>query len=414
MPLDAGLVRSILVALGRPAATATHLGEGFASDAWLVRDGDARFALRIERPDAGYPNSYRREHDLMTAIAERGARVPTPVAGSWEVEDRADLAYSLTTYVTGSPTSNAALAVLVEQVAAFLRILHGLPATGDVRAALIERFDDGIWPIGDRPLSAHPALAGRPALRARVERHANAVQAAMERPPLVLVHSDLHEENMLSDGDRLSFIDFGETFVGAAAWEFASIAYFTSWALADAILVRYLDDPAAASAWRSDVALLALSFGLCRWEQDLDMALDTDAYNEGFLRQTLGRIETATIGPMEIMGVQIRTIVHDNVARRCDGCLEVVDGTPWRVNLLDIVASESPVAWTDRPTINPGPFQFHGEPACVRRWMAGKGYLFCRRGEVREIMRPIAIPGETVRWGLCDGIHRDDHEFVPA
>jgi hypothetical protein len=29
-------------------------------------------------------------------------------------------------------------------------------------------------------------------------------------------------------------------------------------------------------------------------------------------------------------------------------------------------------------------------------------------------MRPVAIPGDTVRWGLCDGIHRDDHEFVPA
>ena len=68
------------------------------------------------------------------------------------------------------------------------------------------------------------------------------------------------------------------------------------------------------------VGFLALSWGLIRWEQDRGMALDTDAYNEGFLRQSLERIETATIGPMEIMGVQIRTIVHDNVARRCDGC----------------------------------------------------------------------------------------------
>ena len=54
------------------------------------------------------------------------------------------------------------------------------------------------------------------------------------------------------------------------------------------------------------------------------------------------------------MGVQIRTIVHDNVARRCDGCLDIIDGTPWRVNLLDIVASESPVAWTERPDHQPG------------------------------------------------------------
>ena len=49
---------------------------------------------------------------------------------------------------------------------------------------------------------------------------------------------------------------------------------------------------------------------------------------------------------MEIMGIDLRTIVKDNVAIRCDGCLEVIDGTPWRVNLLDIVASEAPVAYT--------------------------------------------------------------------
>ena len=118
--------------------------------------------------------------------------------------------------------------------------------------------------------------------------------------------------------------------------------------------------------------------------------------------------------PMEIMGIQIRTVIHDNVATRCDGCLEIIEGTPWRINLLDIVAAEAPVAWTDRPAINPGPFQFHGDPGCVRRWMAAKGHLFCRRGQVREIMRPVPIPGEGGRYGLCDGIHRDDHEFVPA
>ena len=123
--------------------------------------------------------------------------------------------------------------------------------------------------------------------------------------------------------------------------------------------------------------------------------------------------------PMDIMGIQIRTIISDNVARRCDGCIQVIEGTPWRVNLLDIVAAESPVSWAERPVINPGPFQFHGDQACVRQWMADKGYLFCRRGVVREIMRPIALPAAadapgTARWGLCDGIHRDDHEFVPA
>jgi hypothetical protein len=122
---------------------------------------------------------------------------------------------------------------------------------------------------------------------------------------------------------------------------------------------------------------------------------------------------------MEIMGIELRTIISDNDARRCDGCHEVIEGTPWRVNLLDIVSAETPVSWAERPALNPGPFQFHGDAAHVRTWMARRGYLFCRRGEIREIMRPIPIPAadgapDGGRWGLCDGIHRDDHEFVPA
>jgi hypothetical protein len=24
------------------------------------------------------------------------------------------------------------------------------------------------------------------------------------------------------------------------------------------------------------------------------------------------------------------------------------------------------------------------------------------------------IPTDPPRWGLCDGIHRDDHELIPA
>jgi hypothetical protein len=117
---------------------------------------------------------------------------------------------------------------------------------------------------------------------------------------------------------------------------------------------------------------------------------------------------------MEIMGIRIPTVVHDNVAVRCEGCLEPIDGTPWRINVMDIVAAETPVSWAGRPALNPGPFEFHRDPAHVRDWMRGRGYLLCRRGEIRELMRPIPIPGEPPRWGLCDGLHQDDHELIPA
>lgn len=115
---------------------------------------------------------------------------------------------------------------------------------------------------------------------------------------------------------------------------------------------------------------------------------------------------------MELYGVRIPTIIKDNQAARCLGCGEVIDGRPWRINLLDNIAPETPVSWTESASINPGPFEFHADPSHVLTWMAEKGYLFCRRSQVREIMRPVWLPIEPRRLGLCDGLHKEDHEFV--
>jgi hypothetical protein len=115
---------------------------------------------------------------------------------------------------------------------------------------------------------------------------------------------------------------------------------------------------------------------------------------------------------MELYGVRIPTIVSDNVAVRCAGCGEIIEGTPWRVSILDVVAPEAPVSWTETAALNPGPFEFHSESSHVQTWMSKRGLLFCRRSRIREIMRPVRLPVEPPRLGLCDGLHRDDHEFV--
>src|SRR4029078_13244706 len=65
-------------------------------------------------------------------------------------------------------------------------------------------------------------------------------------------------------------------------------------------------------------------------------------------------------GPSDYLGGRIGTIVKDNVSLRCDGCLEIIEGTPWRMNILDVVAAETPVSWAGRPPINPRPLGFQG------------------------------------------------------
>ncbi len=115
---------------------------------------------------------------------------------------------------------------------------------------------------------------------------------------------------------------------------------------------------------------------------------------------------------MELYGVRIPTIVTDNIAVRCAGCGEPISGQPWRISILDVVAPEAPVDWTESAAINPGPFEFHSDPSHVLAWMTARGMLICRRSQVRAIMRPVWLPVEPRRLGLCDGLHRDDHEFV--
>ncbi len=116
----------------------------------------------------------------------------------------------------------------------------------------------------------------------------------------------------------------------------------------------------------------------------------------------------------EIYGIPIPTVFDENDTIRCAGCGELIAGTPFRITLLDIVAPEGAPSWAEGALLNPGPHQFHADPSHFRAWARRRGHLFCRLSDVREIMRPVVIPADSPRWGLCDGLHREAHEFVPA
>jgi hypothetical protein len=116
----------------------------------------------------------------------------------------------------------------------------------------------------------------------------------------------------------------------------------------------------------------------------------------------------------EIYGIDIPTLIDENNSIRCAGCGEQITQTPFRVTILDIVAPEAPPSWAVGAKVNPGPHQFHANPEHFRAWARRHDYFFCRLSDVREIMRPVPIPGEEPRWGLCDGLHRQAHELVPA
>ena len=114
------------------------------------------------------------------------------------------------------------------------------------------------------------------------------------------------------------------------------------------------------------------------------------------------------------LGIRIPTIFDENNATRCAACDGVIEGVPFSISIMDIVAAEAAPTWAKAARLNPGPNQFHRDPEHFRAWARQRGYYLCRLSEVREIMRPVPIPGDGDRWGLCDGMHREAHELVPA
>ena len=116
----------------------------------------------------------------------------------------------------------------------------------------------------------------------------------------------------------------------------------------------------------------------------------------------------------EIYGIRIPTVFEENNAIRCAACNEPITGVPFRVSLLDATSVEAPPSWAVTIPVNPGPHQFHADPEHFRSWLRERGYLFCRLSDVREIMRPVRVPSDPPRLGVCDGMHREAHELVPA
>jgi Ser/Thr protein kinase RdoA (MazF antagonist) len=302
---DESVARAILTAReGRGpaahAATVTPLGDGFASDAWLVTAADGnRAVLRIDRGLVSM--TYPMEHALLARLAAIGAAVPRPLVGSWEVPDWTGPAFSLTSWAPGVPMRPSTERQAAPQLAAFLAALRAVRVrTGfgplevapdgalcgsrpDLRKGLVTWAGRPLWPLDGSLLTAHPAIGPVPGLPGRMDARRKEVTEALLDGPTGVLHSDLHEMNVLDDEGRLTFIDFGEALVGPLAWDLAAIAFFIDWSVADTLIG---DDEDLAIA----AARIALCFGAYRWHLSRQHEFDDDEHDHVYLETCLDRL----------------------------------------------------------------------------------------------------------------------------
>jgi Ser/Thr protein kinase RdoA (MazF antagonist) len=304
---DESVARAILAAReGRGPATAgatlTPIGDGFASDAWLVTAADGnRAVLRIANDRNLVAVTYPMEHALMARLVAVGAAVPHPLVGSWEVADWTGPAFSLTSWASGGPMRPSSVRQAAPQLAAFLAALRTIlvpdgfglleiapdgalrGSCRDLSKGLVTWAGRPLWPLDGSRLADHPAIGPVPGLARRIGAWRKEVTEALLDGPTVVLHSDLHEQNVLDDEGRLTFIDFGEALIGPLAWDLAAIAFFLDWSVADTLIG---DDQGLAIS----TARIGLCFGAYRWHSSREHQFDDDEHDRVYLETCLDRL----------------------------------------------------------------------------------------------------------------------------
>jgi len=272
-----------------PDAGLTLLSHGLSSNAWLVTDEETgrELVLRVALTPAAR-STYQREHAVLARVlntldqADSSAlRVPRPLNGHWTLESSSAVNFSVTERLGGRGLALAHAAEAAEAIGRALRTLHEV----DVRGLGLPDSTRS-WPFDDTPV--------KPTLASQLTPWAHDIQQAAATPPRVLVHRDLHEENILwpladhPDGSRVGFVDFGMASVGAGGWDFAALAYFLSWRVAAIALTSYLPDRDLRGV-TCQTQLLALSFAHYR----LVTAEDNDEIPHAiaFINETLSWLE---------------------------------------------------------------------------------------------------------------------------
>ncbi|MFA7249306.1 MAG: aminoglycoside phosphotransferase family protein [Dehalococcoidia bacterium] len=229
----------------RPLGVAgvSHLGSGYAADAYRVRTAGGDLVLRLPKGRLEYTVPLlRREARLLRALARVDLGVAVP-HGMREVRDGRTFLGTLHEYVPGAAhprgLRGAARARLCDGIGRFLAALHGVPRMVATRAGTREA---DLWPVYRGLIEeALPRLGPRARAWLIDTAGAFARGGGTRRAPRVLVHGDIQRAHLFGDaaGRLTGVIDFGEAMLADPALDFAGVLNDLGWSDLERVWAAY-------------------------------------------------------------------------------------------------------------------------------------------------------------------------------
>lgn len=212
-----------------------------SSEVWKGEAGGECWAVRIPIPGSGRRPSYGSER----LIGEMLAALRLPVA-FWTLVEVDGVVCSVAPWLPGDPINpdHEWSETFAAAVAAVLTTLHVMPTkawgpleddttrlkgiSSDHRIGIVDRwFHAPIWPFDQSTIADHPVAGLAPELVPRLNQLTSSIMDAADGNR-ALVHSDLHPQHLLQSrfGELSGVLDFGDAFIGSAAWDIALLTHY--------------------------------------------------------------------------------------------------------------------------------------------------------------------------------------------
>ncbi len=272
----------IVMAIGEHHKHTTFIASGSTSKAFRVTTNQAEYVLRIANPNKSKQSSYGLDFHLRDQLHKQDLPVAKPVATHHTLALDTEHEWAFDEYCAGAHPARATITPPVSrQLGLLLSAMHGTPVSGFGRLAYSEnrfmandqqavtgflrRFESP-WPFCAEPLDTHPLIRREPTLVKKLTALELPIRTLIERSEPAIIHSDLHEGQLLVVKDTLTaLLDFNDAVVGRKELDLGSYLYFHGQHCLNQLLAGYTTcEPEKARlqrhAWLASI-LIALHHG---------------------------------------------------------------------------------------------------------------------------------------------------------